>query len=211
MSEAEHRDWVTEEAFIRFIETQPAGRFERIDGQIVAMAGASRRHDRIVAAALRLIGNALVGQPCEPFTADTRIRIPAGNFRQPDFGIECGSPPDDSLFAAQPRLVAEVLSKSNAEGDILDKLIEYQSVPSIDIVLFIDPDWPQVWVYHRNASGDWPQPQKLRGLEAVIDLRQWNLVIPLAELYRGLVFRPRPMLAELSAPPDEPERSRPAF
>lgn len=205
MSEAEHRDRVTEAAFIRFVEAQPGGRFELIDGQIVAMAGASRRHNRIVAAALRLIGNALVGRPCEPFTADTRIRIPAGNFRQPDFGIECGSPPDDSLFAEQPRLVAEVLSKSNAEGDILDKLIDYQSVPSIDVVLFIDPDWPQVWVYRRDPLRQWPQPEKLKDVEGSMDLPRWVCALPLAELYRGFAFPPRPMLVELPEQPDRPQ------
>jgi Uma2 family endonuclease len=48
------------------------------------MAGANPRHDRSVANALRIIGNQLVGKPCQPFTSDTFVLIPAGNARLPD-------------------------------------------------------------------------------------------------------------------------------
>jgi hypothetical protein len=39
MSEAEHSDWVTEAAFIRFIETQPGGRSSSCPGLTRASTG----------------------------------------------------------------------------------------------------------------------------------------------------------------------------
>ncbi len=55
------------------------------------MAGAKRRHDQIVVNSLGLVGNQLgANGSCRPFTSDTAIRIPNGNVRYPDLGVDCG-------------------------------------------------------------------------------------------------------------------------
>ena len=60
------------EEFLPWQESQEH-RHELVDGQPVAMAGAKRKHDRIVTNALVRIGARLEGGPCSPFTADTTV------------------------------------------------------------------------------------------------------------------------------------------
>lgn len=208
MSGVPQRRKVTPEAFYRFVRAQAGGRYELVDGEIVAMAGANRRHDHIAANGIRLLGNALAGQAkCSVFTMDTFLRIPGQtNRRQADFGIDCGNPPDDSLEADQPRLIAEILSGTTAEIDVIDKVPEYQTIPDVEDILVIDPNWPRVRVWRRTEDGSWPpRPERADGLNADIKLPQCDLVIRLIDLYGRLDFRPRPILVdpEQSGKPDE--------
>jgi Uma2 family endonuclease len=202
---------ITPEAFYRFVRAQEGGRFELVDGEIVAMAGANRRHDHIAANGIRLLGNALAGHAtCTVFTMDTFLRIPGQtNRRQADFGIDCGTPSEDSLEADQPRLIAEILSGATAEIDLFDKVPEYQTIPSVEAILVIDPNWPRVRVWHRAQDGAWPQrAERVDGLQASVALPQWGFEIRLADLYGRLEFRPRPSLVGLEAmdQPREPGR-----
>lgn len=188
---------VTPEEFYRFVRAQESGRYELVDGKIVAMASANRRHDHIAANGIRLVGNALAGQStCVVFTMDTFLHIPGQtNRRQADFGIDCGSPPEDSLEADQPRLIAEILSGTTAEIDLFDKVPEYQTIPSVEVIPLIDPNWPRVRVWRRSKDGSWPpRAERVDGLHSAVALPQWDLVIPLADLYGRLEFRPRPAL-----------------
>ena len=85
-------------------------RYELVDGVPVAMAGAKQLHDQIVATALGMLYAMPRGDKCRHFTADLAVRIPAGNIRRPDAGIDCGSFDRDATAAGAPFLVLEVLS-----------------------------------------------------------------------------------------------------
>ncbi|HLB99396.1 MAG TPA: Uma2 family endonuclease, partial [Acetobacteraceae bacterium] len=100
-------------------------RHELVDGLPVAMAGAKRRHDRIVVNAISSVAGQLSLGPCNVFTSDTAVRIPAGNVRRPDLGIDCGRFIDDAAAADAPTAVIEVLSPSTREFDMFVKLDEY--------------------------------------------------------------------------------------
>jgi Uma2 family endonuclease len=178
--------------FYRFVRSQEGGRYELVNGEIFDMAVADRRHDHIAANGIRLLGNALAGQAkCSVLTLDTVLRIPGWTSRrQADFGIECGNPPEDSLEADQPRLIAEVLSETTAEIDLFDKVPEYQTIPSVEVILAIDPDSPRARVWRRPAGGSCPPRSECAdGVGATIKLPQWDFAIRLADLYGRLEFR----------------------
>jgi Uma2 family endonuclease len=122
------RKRLTVDEFYAWASERQDGKYELIDGEPVMMAGANRRHDRITANALRFFGNHLDGHRCQPFTSDTYIRIPAGNRRQADMGVDCGHPEDTSLEADDPQFVVEILSPTTRTFDRNDKLEE--SAPS---------------------------------------------------------------------------------
>lgn len=185
--------------FYAWVSERSEGRFELVDGEPVMMAGAGRRHDIVVANAQRLIGNHLLGHPCRPFTADTYIRIPAGNRRQADAGIDCGSPADESLEAAEPVLVVEVLSPTTRIFDCTDKLEEYKTVRWLTYILLVDTQYPQVRLYTRDAGGVWTS-ERIMGLESRVVIPKFNMELPLADLYNRLEFRPRPTLVEPETP-----------
>ncbi len=169
------------------------GRWELVEGVIVAMAGAKRQHDRVVINTLSLLRGQLAGKTCEPFTADTFIRVPGGNYRMPHAGVDCGQAEGDERWAKEPRLVVEVLSPSTRDFDMYGKLDEYKRVPSLWHILLIDPDAPQATLWSRGADGDWTH-ETSRELEAVIPLPALDLTLPLAELYARVSFQPGPRL-----------------
>jgi Uma2 family endonuclease len=179
------------------------GRYELVDGEPVMMAGANNRHDRITSNALRHVGNHLDGHRCQPFTADIYIPIPAGNRRQADMGIDCGTPEDNSMEADAPTLVLEILSPTTRIFDRNDKLEEYKTVPTLEYIVLVDPDYPQVRLYHREPDRGWTS-NRLVGLDAVLELSLFNLRLPLSTLYSGLTFRPRPTLVESEEIPSKP-------
>ena len=116
---------MTAEAFLDWCLGQE-GRWELVDGVPVAMAGARRGHDLIVVNALTSLRPALRGGPCQPFTGDFAVRIPNGNIRRPDVGVDCGPVDLNGLTATDPRLVIEVLSPSTRTFDAIGRLREYR-------------------------------------------------------------------------------------
>jgi len=183
---------MTPEEFLQWGLSQDR-RYELVDGVPMAMAGAKRRHDRIVMKLHSLLDQRLAGHHCLPFTADTAVRIPSGNIRRPDAGIDCGTYDDNATAADAPLLVVEVLSPSTRDFDMFGKLDEYRSVPSLRHIVIIDPDAPQAYHWTRDADGTWHHAL-LEGLDAVITIPDIPCALELATLYEGLTFTPRPRL-----------------
>lgn len=169
------------------------GHYELVDGVPVAMAGAKRQHDRAVLNTLIALGNHLGHGRCHPFTDDTAIRIPNGNIRYPDAGVDCGPFDGASTWAEAPLLVVEVLSESTRAFDQSRKLEEYKTVPGLAHIIFIDVDVPEVIHWRRDTTQGWSFTV-LKGLEAAIDLPDLDMTLPLATLYGGLTFKPQPRL-----------------
>lgn len=189
---------LTVEGFYDWVVDQDR-KYELVDGQPVMMAGANRRHDRIAANGLRVVGNQLRGAKCQPFTSDTFLRIPAGNVRMADFGVDCGPFHDDSMAAAEPTLVVEILSPTTRTFDRNDKLEEYKTVPSLRYILLVDPEQPLVRLYRRATAAEWVS-ERIFGLDATVEMPDLALNLRLADLYGGLVFQPRPTLVETPGP-----------
>lgn len=169
-------------------------RYELVDGVPVAMAGSKRRHDQVVVNALGLIIGGLGGSgACVPFTADTAIRIPAGNIRYPDLGVDCGRFRDNETWADAPALAIEVLSDSNRAFDLARKLEEYKTVASLRHIIFVDQDAPEVIHWRRDPGGIWDS-ETLDGLDATVSIPDLDLTLSLAALYARLEFRPKPRL-----------------
>lgn len=181
MTAADFLDWQEHQAELH----------ELVDGQAVAMAGAKQRHDRITANALGELHAQLRGSACRSFTADLAVITPRGNVRRPDLGIHCAPFDDEALHAGQPRMVVEVLSRSTRTLDQVGKLEEYKAVASLDAIVLIDPEEPEVILWSRDAGRAW-QFETLHGLEAAIVVPSLGVTLRLADLYDGLVFRSQP-------------------
>lgn len=185
---------MTCDEFFRWIATQEH-KYELVDGEPVMMAGANRRHDRIAARMQRSLGNQLEGRRCQPFTSDTAVRIPAGNIRYPDLGVDCGPFDDYAMEASEPALVVEILSANTRLFDRTDKIEEYKTVESLEYILLVDPEAPQVRLYRRGEDRAW-RTERIAGLDAVIGMPKIGVTLTLTDLYDGLEFRPRPTPVE---------------
>jgi Uma2 family endonuclease len=192
---------VTPEEFFGWVTGQE-GRYELIEGEVVMMAGAGRRHDAIVVNLIAAVQPQTRGGPCQTFTGDTYVATTGSNKRMPDMGVDSGKPADSSLMADKPSLVVEVLSPTTGGFDLTVKLTEYQGLPSLDYILFVDTENPTVHLYRRRDEGLW-QDDLLKGLDAVIELEKLKISVPLRDIYEGLEFRPKPKLVQTNE--DEPD------
>src|SRR5579862_6033184 len=147
---------------------------EYADGVIVAMAGAGPEHDRATGNIYASLHAQVRGTSCEPFTSDMRVHVPACNcYFYPDVSVACGGSRFELLAGVRslqnPTLIVEVLSESTEITDRGDKLICYQSLPSLATYLIVAQDRPLVQVYERQSDGSW-RYRLYQGLEDVLHL-----------------------------------------
>lgn len=172
------------------LERQAETKSEYLDGQMVAMTGASRRHNLIVANLLRELGNQLKHRSCELFPSDLRVRIPSDNvYTYPDLSVVCGEPlleDGDADTLLNPTLVLEVLSPTTEAYDRGKKLRWYQSLESVSELVLVSQDSPLVEQYVRQGE-HWIYGAA-EGLEAVLPLPSIHAELALAEVYHKVAF-----------------------
>jgi Uma2 family endonuclease len=192
MTEAAPRRWTIEE-FFAWQEKQPE-RYELVDGfPVRMMAGAKNVHDDIVVNVLAELRNQLRGSGCRPFTSDGSIETKPGQIRRPDIGVDCGRRDPNATKAASPRVVAEVLSPTTRDFDTIGKLEEYKLVDSLERVVVIEPNAPEVIIWVRGADRNW-QKSIFRALDQRLDMPEIGVTLSLAEIYDGVEFPTRPRL-----------------
>ncbi|MCJ2060506.1 Uma2 family endonuclease [Methylobacterium sp. J-048] len=181
------------DAFLAWAETQ-AERYELVGGVPVRMmAGARNIHDDIVVNLLTLLRTHLRGSDCRPFTGDGSVETLPGQIRRPDVGVDCGARDPNALMAAEPRLVAEVLSPTTRDFDAFAKLAEYKTMGSLAHILLVEPNAPEIRSWSRDDRGAWREA-RVTGLDGTLGLSALSLNLPLADIYDGVTFPARPRL-----------------
>ena len=180
------------------LERRAKTRSEYHDGEIVAMAGASREHNLIVFDTVREISTQLRGQPCEGYPSDMRVWIPSHHvYTYPDVVVVCGEPEfQDSAVDTllNPILIVEVLSPSTAAYDQGQKFALYRSLPSLREYLLIAQDEPRLVLYRRDPDNRWFIGDA-HGLDATLDLATGGVTLALRDLYERITF-PEPVHPE---------------
>lgn len=154
---------------------------ELADGVIRMMAGGSRDHARVQANILIALGHRLRGSGCRPYGSDMAIVTHDASVRYPDVTVDCGRPGDagsDRSLSA-PRIIFEVVSPSTRSIDLGVKKAEYQSLSSVEAIVFVDPDTEQVIISELTASG-WANGDPER---RDVVLPTLNLTIPHEEIF----------------------------
>jgi Uma2 family endonuclease len=186
MAEAQRR-LMTPEEFFAWQENQEE-RYELVDGIPVplrGMTGASNSHDAVVANMIGILWQQLRGGPCRVATADTAVRTSIRGIRRPDVTIECAPIDRNSYEAHAPRLVIEVLSPSTRQIDRIRKLEEYKRLPTLAMIMFVEPNLPQVLLLRREDAGVW-RDETFAGLDAVIALPEVAATLSLRDIYEGV-------------------------
>jgi Uma2 family endonuclease len=144
---------VSREEFRRWVEEQPRGRYERVNGRIVAMAPERGAHLRAKAAAWLALRNAILAAalPCQALPDGATIECGDSDY-EPDAIINCGEPMgDDAIAAPNPVVVVEVLSPTTRGTDTGAKLADYFRVASVEHYLIIHPTRRLV-IHHRRRA-----------------------------------------------------------
>lgn len=148
-------DWISREDYRRWVLAQPKGRFERIDGVVVAMAPERLSHADRKALVWLALRRAVIasGTPCHVYPDGVTIEAGDSDF-EPDAVLRCGPPlPGDALAVPDAIIVAEVLSPSTKSDDLTRKLVGYFSVPTIQHYLILYADRPQIIHHRRDGDG----------------------------------------------------------
>lgn len=176
---------LTVEEFIRDYGPRPE-RWELVEGEPRLMAGSTPRHAEItlnVGVALRA---RLGGTGCRPFVNDLLLETSPDGARLPGVGIYCDPRDldhrDDEMRAFKyPRVVFEVLSPSTRATDMSEKLDEYQSLETVETIVFIDPRRQNFETWDRLGVNEWRNIKHFPG--AGLALRDPALTIPATEIF----------------------------
>ena len=126
-----------------------------VGGVIVATAGGSVEHGRLVSRLTALLSAGLSGRPCIVLPADVRVRIrSADRATYPDVYVVCGTierDPDDDHALVNPTLIVEVLADSTAEIDRGDKFADYRRLRSLREYVLVSQRERRIDVYHRDG------------------------------------------------------------
>jgi Uma2 family endonuclease len=172
------------------IERKAEHKSEYFNGEMFAMSGVSRRHDRIATRLALLIGQHLRGTRCEDFSANMRVlATPSGLYTYPDLSVAC----DEPQFAdphvdtlTNPTLLVEILSPSTEAYDRGKKAKLYRAIPSLQELLLIAQDSYEVELYRRQGDGTWSLIEA-KGLESAIALTSIGYTLSLRELYEKVI------------------------
>jgi Uma2 family endonuclease len=151
---------------------------EYIDGEVYAMSGAKAAHNRISGNINRKFGNHLEGQPCEPFSADMKVKIGSKYF-YPDVLVDCSDLDDNDLFTESPVILVEVLSRSTRRVDETTKRVAYLQIPTLQEYVLIEQDFVDVEVVRRSEG--WQSKHYFLGDD--ITFESINLTLRVEEIY----------------------------
>ncbi len=173
-------------------EKQAEFRHEYLDGLVVAMAGASRRHNSIALNIASALNGKLQGGPCRPFMGDLKVGIERSGgflFYYPDVVVECQSaPPEDDYYTTEPKVIVEVLSPSTERIDRVEKFWAYQTLDSLEEYVLVTQHTAALTVFRRSHR--W-LPEFLTESDT-LQLASIEFEMPVGQIYAGLKFDESP-------------------
>lgn len=169
-------------------ELRSETRHEFVDGRVYAMAGASRRHNEICLDLTSHLKNHLRGGPCRTYIEAVKVQIAddlGEAYYYPDVFVACEPGDDDSHVVHNPKLVIEVLSESTSRIDRSDKLTNYKRIPTVEEIVLIEQDWPEILVFRRGER--WKRNLYTQ-FQTIIRLESIGYAAPLASFYQTNPF-----------------------
>ena len=171
-------------------ERQAERKSEFYNGEIFAMAGATREHNLIVTNLASELSRQLKDKPCEVYSCDMRTRIPNDPYVYPDIVVVCS----ESVFEDQgldtltnPLVVFEVLSDSTADFDRGTKFRYYRRIESLREYLVIDQTEPHIERHFRGTDTVWRR-EEIVGLSAVLTIEPLGCAVSLSAAYFKVSF-----------------------
>jgi Uma2 family endonuclease len=166
-----------------------AQRYEYWDGEVLAMSGGTRDHNRVSANCFRLLDDALAGHPCEVFIVDVKVQVEADrHYFYPDVVVTCDDRDTDPQIVKFPCLIIEVLSASTEAYDRGIKFAKYRQLETLQDYLLVSVNQPRVDHFRRNDRKKWEFLDYTLGDQ--ITLESISVELAVADFYRFLEFDP---------------------
>ena len=144
---------ISEEEYLE-LERKAFEKSEYYKGEVFAMAGATKEHNKIVASIISALGQHLKGKGCFFFPSDLRVHNPNNTlYTYPDAIVVCGKEEYlDNKFDTllNPTILFEVLSTSTENYDRGIKFKLYRSIPSLQNYVLVSSTEYLAEVYTRS-------------------------------------------------------------
>lgn len=178
---------LTVEEYLDLEETSEV-RHEYVGGNVFAMVGATKRHNRIITNILRKLADAADDASCRVYAEAVKLRVSEDVFYYPDVMVAC-EPDEDPLVEHRPCLVVEVVSPKTEATDRREKLLAYRSMPGLQAYLIVAQE--RRWVEHhfRDANGNWRRNNLVEEGNVPLDCPPETL-LAFEDVYRGIEFSP---------------------
>ena len=174
-------------------------RHEYINGELIAMSGASRAHNLITINISTALHSRLRNSRCETYVNDMRVSTPTTtSYFYPDVVVVCEEPRfEDDAFDTllNPIILVEVLSPSTEVYDRREKFAHYRQLPSLQEYVLVAQD--QVLVEHYRCQEkqrttpttrkDWIYTD-FQDIEESLPLTSIECELPLREIYERVTF-----------------------
>jgi Uma2 family endonuclease len=169
------------------IERMSPIKHEYLQGQIVAMAGASKAHVIITGNLSALLINHLRGKGCIAYATDMKVRLSTlDRFYYPDLAVTCDDRDRQSHqdFIQHPKLIIEVLSDTTEAFDRGEKFADFKTIEELEEYVLIHQKQILVERFQRKSTNLW-MPQVYRDHEAIA-LESINFSCPIELLYENI-------------------------
>ncbi len=134
-------------------------KFEVVDGMIGMMSGGTPAHARVSTNILIYLGQRLRGSGCRAYNSDSGVRLSDESMRCPDVTVFCGNPAaaerEKQRVFDDPVFIFEVLPAATAKVDEGPNLDGYRALPSVDTIVFVDPENELTRVVQRLGPTSW--------------------------------------------------------
>jgi Uma2 family endonuclease len=185
------KPYLTPEQYLA-LERAAETRSEYLDGEMIAMTGASRRHSRITLNVGSELDRLLEDRPCEVHINEFRVLVAAnGLYTYPDVIVLCGEPAlTDEFFdtLANPTVLIEVLSPSTEAYDRGRKFDLYRALDSLREYLLVSQDRPRVEQFIRQQDSSHWLLSVATDVTGTIVLPSIQCQLPMARIYRRVTF-----------------------
>jgi Uma2 family endonuclease len=174
----------TVEDYLRFEEGSTI-KHEYVGGQLHALAGASKRHNRIAMNISARLWTAAGDGPCHVYGSDMRLRIGDDAVYYPDVQVVCDPADSEQMYTTSPCVVVEVLSPSTQSIDLREKLLAYRRIDSLQAYIIVYRDEMRVMRHYRDKDRAWWDAEVWG--EGRVPFPCPDVELTLADIYRGLV------------------------
>ena len=167
-------------------ETHQEIRHEYCNGEVFAMAGGTKNHDKLAFNLRRALADSIEAQGCDMSGSEVKVLVDQGvSYRYPDLSVSCDERDrENETFYNFPKLIVEVLSSSTETVDRIVKFKEYIQIPTLQEYVLIGTDEVMVECYRRGEGRLWLYSPYYTG--ETITLESVGVDVPIEMIYRNV-------------------------
>ena len=178
----EHRKFESIEAYLAFEEKSEV-RHEYYLENLIEMSGTTYKHNDLVFYLSAFFRFNLPKSEFKISSEQVKLYIASENiFFYPD--VMVALPEEQQYYSTQPILIAEVLSESTRNFDMVDKFIQYKKLETLQYYFLLEPEKHLVIIHKKTPETGW-QTETYTSIADIIELPALQISIALKDIYQA--------------------------